>query len=208
MLKKNQSIVGILLAAGAGKRYIHSGASGNKLFEPITRTNGVREPMVEAVLNDITAVFNQVVIVTRQAYQSEIESLKAYTKKAPGCSHRILIHPQPELGMGTSIALGVANSRDADAWVVCLADMPYIEVLVYQQVYGSLLNGNDLVAPSYHGQRGHPVGFGKKFESALMGLDGDQGARSLLQQKHGTIDLIETECEGVLRDVDTVVDRV
>ena len=51
------------------------------------------------------------------------------------------------------------------------------------------------------GQRGHPVGFGIEHRDALLALDGDTGAKSLLMSQHVT--RVDVGDPGILRDVDT-----
>ncbi|MEK7877760.1 MAG: hypothetical protein AAB325_16405, partial [Pseudomonadota bacterium] len=63
-----------------------------------------------------------------------------------------------------------------------------------------------LVAPAYAGQRGHPVGLGKRFGAQLLALDGDAGARDLVAAHQGELVLIECDDPGVLQDIDLRAD--
>ncbi|MEZ5583336.1 MAG: NTP transferase domain-containing protein [Candidatus Competibacteraceae bacterium] len=66
----------------------------------------------------------------------------------------------------------------------------------------------DIVAPVFHGQRGHPVVFGGAYREALLTLKGDQGARILLHEHREYLKTVACQDEGVLLDIDTTDERV
>jgi molybdenum cofactor cytidylyltransferase len=53
------------------------------------------------------------------------------------------------------------------------------------------------------GKRGNPVLWGKQFIAEMQALDGDQGARTLLDAHSEMLSEIAIEDDGVLFDVDT-----
>ncbi len=67
----------------------------------------------------------------------------------------------------------------------------------------ALVAGRDLVAPSYQGRRGHPVGIARRFREDLLAFDGDRGAGPLLKRHAETLTLIQCEGPGILLDIDT-----
>ncbi len=79
--------------------------------------------------------------------------------------------------------------------------MPRIQPSTIEAVARTLDGGASIVAPFYEGQRGHPVGFGAEHREALMSLDGDSGARSLLMSPR--VVRLDVDDAGVLRDVDS-----
>lgn len=87
---------------------------------------------------------------------------------------------------------------------MALADMPRIASATIEAVARELDAGKPLVAPCYRGQRGHPVGFGLVHREALLALDGDTGARALLNSP--ALTRIDVDDPGILRDVDTPAD--
>ena len=106
--------------------------------------------------------------------------------------------------MGHSLAAGVAAARNstARAIAVLLGDMPWIAADTLRA------SGRDGHSRShrvslYDGQRGHPVLFGRAFWDALAQLDGDQGARRVLQAHRPAWCEVPCDDPGVLRDVDT-----
>jgi molybdenum cofactor cytidylyltransferase len=89
-------------------------------------------------------------------------------------------NPNPEQGMGTSLAFGARRAIElsADAMLVCLADMPYVtreHLLVLLAAEGSA------VVTESNGTRTPPAVFGRELFPELAMLMGDQGARHLLK---------------------------
>jgi molybdenum cofactor cytidylyltransferase len=105
-------------------------------------------------------------------------------------------------GMGASLAHGVSMARSADGWLVALADMPSVKSTTIAAVASALEAGASLVAPTYQGQRGHPVGFNKSFGADLLALSDDMGARRILRERAAELTLIECDDPGILHDID------
>ena len=73
---------------------------------------------------------------------------------------------------------------DADGWLIALADMPFVRPETIRAVLAALAKGAAIAAPSYRGERGHPVGFARAFYEELSTLKGDAGARELDTVQH------------------------
>jgi molybdenum cofactor cytidylyltransferase len=82
----------------------------------------------------------------------------------------------------------------------------FLFVDTIRRVAARLETGASLVAPSYAGERGHPVGFAGRFGPALLALTGDAGARDLLRAEAGALEILDLDDPGVVRDVDTPAD--
>ena len=117
-----------------------------------------------------------------------------------------VINPQPERGMGYSIACAVNATSHSDGWCLLPADMPYVMASTTSQLIDALRTGATLAAPCYQGRRGHPVAFSNRFVDALCTLDGDTGARNILEQNAQQLTSIMTDDAGVLVDIDTALD--
>jgi molybdenum cofactor cytidylyltransferase len=182
-------VAGILLAAGAGVRY-----GGRKLLArlPDGSTLGARSAA------NLRAVIPEVIAVVRPGDESLADALAATGVRVTVCA-------DAGSGMGASLAHGVNEAGDADAYVVALADMPWIAADSIARVVGALRAGHALVVPRYLQQRGHPVGFGAVHRPALLALTGDAGARSILAGASG-IHWIDVDDPGVVRDVDVPAD--
>lgn len=183
---------GVLLAAGTGSRFDPDGLR-NKLLAPLPDGTTV----AHAAAHRLLLVVPQVVAVVRPGS----DALARVLNEA-GCD--VIFSPAAERGMGASLAAAVEATDDAQGWVVALADMPWIAVSTVEAVARAVDQGAPLAAPYYRGQRGHPVGFGAAHREALVGLDGDTGARALFSSQ--AVTRIEVDDPGILRDVDTPAD--
>lgn len=106
-------------------------------------------------------------------------------------------------GMGDSIAAAVRATANACGWLILPGDLPLIQSATLLQVAASLQQ-HTVVLPQYKGQRGHPVGFGLGCRAALLQLQGDKGAASVLKQ-FCVHDLVVHDV-GAITDIDTVED--
>jgi molybdenum cofactor cytidylyltransferase len=183
-------IVGILLAAGSGSRF-----GGGKLAAAL----GDGVPVGVRSLRTLRSVVAEVIVVTRP----EDDALRAALVDEGA---RIEICPRAAEGMGASLAHGVAASSDADAWIVALGDMPRIRAQTIRAVATALAGGAVIAAPTYRGERGHPVGFAAVLRERLVALTGDAGARDILRAERGRVTLVECDDAGILADVDTSED--
>jgi molybdenum cofactor cytidylyltransferase len=180
-------IVGILLAAGKGTRF-----GGEKLLarlEDGTAIGARSARNLKAALAEVIAVVRPEDRVLQELLAQE------------GC--RVEPCATAWQGMGASLAHGVGATRDADGWIVALADMPLIAPATIRAVAAALAAGAPLAAPYYRGDRGHPVGFAAVYAKRLAALEGDAGARDILREEGGRIERIDCDDPGVLADVDT-----
>jgi molybdenum cofactor cytidylyltransferase len=106
-------------------------------------------------------------------------------------------------GMGDSIAAAVRATANACGWLILPGDLPLIQSATLLQVAASLQQ-YAVVLPQYKGQRGHPVGFGLACRAALLQLQGDKGAASVLKQF--CVHELVVHDIGVITDIDTVED--
>lgn len=180
------NIVGILLAAGMGSRF-----GGDKLLHPLR--DGVA--IAAHAARNLLAAGLPVTAVVRPGDFPLAEMLEQ-----EGCS--VTVCQTAARGMGASLACAIAAERNAAGWVVALADMPRIAPDTIRAVAAALKDGATLAAPRYDGERGHPVGFSAALSGELLALDGDQGARALLEKHRAALRLIDCTDPGVRYDID------
>jgi molybdenum cofactor cytidylyltransferase len=185
--KLTMHITGILLAAGNSLRF-----GSNKLLHPLP--DGI--PIAVAAARVLNKTVNQTLAVVRSDSRALAKLLRDEGLDLVTC-------PQAAVGMGTSIACGIRASSQAHAWVIALADMPFIQAATIHQLVTLLRQGATIVVPQYRGRRGHPVGFQRQFGTQLSALTGDTGARALLQQYQSQITLFSCEDAGIHWDIDT-----
>jgi molybdenum cofactor cytidylyltransferase len=187
-----RKVCGILLAAGRGERFA---STSNKLLQPLA--DGT--PIILSTVRNIPCALKDVYVVVPPEHDA-----LAITLQHEGV--QLITNMAADQGMGSSLACGIAACIEADAWVIGLADMPWIQPGTIKAVVDALENGAPLVVPRYQGQRGHPVGFNHRFGAELVKLDGDYGARSILEQYPPQIHYIDVNDPGILLDVDIPAD--
>jgi len=190
MARNQKVIAAILLAAGAGARF-----GGDKLLHPLE--DGVA--IAAHAARNLLAATPDVVAVVRWGDFPLYEMLEQ-----EGC--QVTMFQGAARGMGASLAHGVAQARGADGWVVALADMPRVPVAIVKEIIALLAGGALIAAPVHKGERGHPVGFGTALRDELLALDGDQGARAVLERHRNSVKLVECDDPGVLFDIDRKTD--
>jgi molybdenum cofactor cytidylyltransferase len=185
--------VGILLAAGRGRRFDPAGRR-NKLLQPLAG-----EPVVVASARKLLAAVPRVVAVVAPADGGVGERLAAL-----GCD--VTVCPDADSGMAASLTHAIRHSLAANprAWLVALGDMPYVDPATLRRLADALAAGAGIVAPVMEGRRGNPVGFGAVHLDALLALRGDAGARRLLQAFPVTE--VPVDDPGIFRDIDLPAD--
>ena len=179
-------IVGLLLAAGRSQRF-----GSDKRLQPLA--DGT--PMALAAARKLASACQRSIVVIRPG-----DTALAGLLNDAGLE--TLVCPSAELGMGHSLAAGVAACPDADGWMVALADMPYIAAASYHAVRDALQRGAKLARPVHGGRPGHPVGFAAEHRDALLALTGDQGGKAILEAHPGLLLPCPVDDPGVLHDVD------
>jgi molybdenum cofactor cytidylyltransferase len=183
-------IVGILLAAGSASRF-----GGDNHLAPLE--DGT--PLGVRALTNLTACVDRVVAVVRPGDQALAEALSDNGAEVTFCPHAAD-------GMGQSLAWAIRATPLAKAWVIALADMPWIPSTTTRRIVDALESGSVLVAASHQGVRGHPVGFSRRYYGELAALSGDEGAKAIVRAHERELQLIETNDAGVSRDIDTPAD--
>lgn len=176
---------GILLAAGFASRFgeqklLYTLPNGIKILESAART------LKQALPNSIAVVRSD-----------SDEIAKILTDEG----YKLVVNPNPDQGMGSSIQCGIRHTT-ADAWVITLADMPYIKTQTISKIIDFLDQGKKIVAPSFKKQRGHPVGFNSTYKDQLLELHEDIGAKNILQSNKDVLEIFETDDSGVIEDID------
>src|SRR5213075_1621091 len=125
------AIVGVLLAAGSATRF-----GGDKLLAPLV--DGT--PIGVAALRNLAPAVDVVLAVVRTG-----DNALAAALAAGGA--RVTVCPQAAEGMGASLAWGVRSAPIAAAWLVALADMPWVRPTTVGMVVDALRRGASIAAP-------------------------------------------------------------
>jgi len=185
-----ENVQGVVLAAGCSRRF-----GADKTLECI---DGL--PMaIKSALSLKSVVQNVLIIIS----ENNTSLQKAAIKYGIKC---VINRTEFNSGIGSSISLAVRATPDANGWMFCLADMPFIKNHTYKMVLDALNRDGNIVVPRFNGRSGHPVAFGKTFQDLLAEKTGDTGAQTIIKSHLDSITYIETEDSGVLLDIDTELD--
>jgi molybdenum cofactor cytidylyltransferase len=106
-------------------------------------------------------------------------------------------------GMAASLRAGIASLPEGTAAAfVFLGDMPRVPHAVLEPLAAAVRAGAPAAAPVFQGRRGNPVVLAKSVFAAVSALEGDVGARPILQRLGARLALVEAPDDGVLFDVD------
>jgi molybdenum cofactor cytidylyltransferase len=187
------SPVGILLAAGRGRRFDPSGIY-NKLMLPLDGG----EPVVAHSARALLAALPRVVAVIRPDEPRLAELLQSL-----GCEVTECI--DADTGMAASLVHAIRTSLpQASAWVVALGDMPRVQSTTITALADALAGGAGIAAPQCQGKRGNPVAFSSAYLHDLLALQGDQGGRAIL--KANPVVDVDVADFGIFHDIDTASD--
>ena len=183
-------VAALVLAAGSSRRM----AGANKLLQPVA---GV--PMVRRAANAALASRAIAVVAVTGFAAEEVTAAMA------GLDIEFAHNPEHESGMASSLRAGLrALPADADAVVVVLGDMPMVSAAHIDRLIAAFdpVRGN-IVVPMKDGRRGNPILWPRRFFDEMQQVQGDVGARGLLQRHADRIDVVPCDDEAIFADVDT-----
>jgi molybdenum cofactor cytidylyltransferase len=181
----NLKIAGLLLAAGSGSRF-----GSDKLRHALPHGVAIAVQAARHLRSQVP------VLAVVRAGSEELSQVL----QAEGCS--VVVCNNAAEGMGASLACGVRETPDAEAWLVALGDMPYVRPSSIAAVRAALEEGAPLAAPFFRARRGHPVGISAEYRAELTAIGGDEGARALLELHSARLRKIPVGDPGVIRDID------
>lgn len=183
-------VAGILLAAGASRRY-----GSDKLLAPLEG-----KPVVRWSAEALRRVVDALIVVTG--------SNDAAIRGALGdLATRFVTNARAADGMGTSVAAGIAAlDPDVDAALIALGDQPRPSARGIEAVLQRYASSHaSIVAPRFRGVPGHPVLFARSVFPELLALTGDQGARRVVERAPARVAIVGLD-EVPPSDVDVPAD--
>ena len=171
-------VSGLVLAAGAGRR----------MGQPKADLYVGGERLIDRAVRVLRAGgCDEVVTVVRDGVRSP--------------DARVVVNPEPERGMGSSLRLALATATGLRA-VILLVDTPGIGAPAVRAV---LAADSPVVVATYRGRRGHPVAVDRSWwDEVAERAKGDRGARPFFAAHPELVR--EVECPGDPFDLDTAAD--
>lgn len=195
-LKAGISVAIIILAAGRSSRM--SSDAGHKLLSTFDGVPLVRRMAVRAIESKASHVY----AITGFRHE-EIEACLV------DLNLTIAFNPAFESGMSSSLIAGlnIPGMHDHDGVLILLADMPSITTHNLDDLIGAFATskGLSIVRAGQAGKPGNPVILPKAIYAQTMTLQGDRGARALIETSD--LDIIDVDIgEAAIVDVDTQSD--
>ncbi|MEI2703105.1 MAG: nucleotidyltransferase family protein [Baekduia sp.] len=188
MTKNNVDVepVAIVLAAGAATRF-----GGGKQIAPV---DGV--PMLARVCTAVGAAWNGRRIAVLGDRADEVAEVVPLDWEVVRCA-------EWERGPGASLRAGLAAAPDAQAALVVLGDLPWLDPVAVERVAAAGRSGVAAARATDGGRPGHPVWIGSALIDAARAAP-DEGLRSLLAA--APTEPVTCDGLGVCDDVDRTAD--
>lgn len=191
------TIGAIILAAGSSRRF------GDDKRKSVLETG---KTVLATCIENADACFDEVLVVLRfgdREYANELSH--AFDRPAI----TFFCAPDSAKGMAHSLANAIAGVKDWDAAIIFLGDMPYLTIETIRlmlEKYTDSAGQEPIIVPTHGGEQGHPVMFHHRYFTAIEQLEGDQGARSVIQENAAKVIEVPVDDTGILRDIDTHAD--
>ncbi len=180
MSEDRESVAGLVLAAGAGRRFGRPKA-------PVVIDG---ERLVDRAVRNLREGGCAPVLVVLGAWVGDVPDAE------------IVVNEGWDEGMGASLRAGLdalATRRGVDRVVVTLVDLPGLTPVAVRRIVET---SAPLCVATFHGERGHPVAFAREHWAAISSqARGDVGARDFLRGRTD-VDLIEVGDVASGYDVD------
>ena len=121
----------------------------------------------------------------------------------------LIINPDPDQGMSSSVRLGTAHILRTGAYdgiLYAVADQPNLSAATVQRLLRAFEGKCDCIwAPAANGKRGNPVLFPSSLFPELLKITGDRGGRQVIAAHLELVRTIPVPSEE-LKDIDTKED--
>ncbi|MDQ6802312.1 MAG: nucleotidyltransferase family protein [Acidobacteriota bacterium] len=182
-------ITAIVLAAGQGSRL-----GKRKQLMPL---NG--KPLLQHALDRVNESAVDDIVVVLGAFADEIRKQIKFNRE------RIVINPDYERGMSTSLQAGLRAVGDAEAAIIALGDQPFVEAKTIDALVEEYRRSQSpIVVPTYDGRRGNPVLIDRSLFERAMEIRGDVGFRAVFGKDK--VAEVPVSDSGVIIDIDTMED--
>jgi molybdenum cofactor cytidylyltransferase len=181
-------VTAIVLAAGKSTRF-----GGNKL---IARLADSDIPICVQVATMIEPLVSNLLVMVEDLENDTSKILNSYGISAT-CSENAA------RGMAYTLGDGIRASPIGVDFLVVLSDMPFVTTTIAESIIRAMVSTDKITVPLFNGKMGHPVGFPAMYRDELASLEGDIGAKVLIQSHLSDVNFIEIDDEGITKDIDT-----
>jgi molybdenum cofactor cytidylyltransferase len=187
----NENVI-VILAAGASSR----------MKQPKQLLPYHNKSLLAHTINEAKKSLMPVIVVLG----ANALEIKTQTRNLEG---EILVNKEWESGISSSIKAGLqkalAHFKEMQNCIFAVCDQPYISSNLFRELVDQKKKSSKkIVACSYADTLGTPCLFDKKYFDELLNLEGDHGAKSILQKYRNDVASVDFE-KGKI-DVDTKKD--
>ncbi|MBK7477741.1 MAG: nucleotidyltransferase family protein [Haliscomenobacter sp.] len=187
----------ILLAAGESRRM----GAANKLFLEVGGKS-----MIQTTLDALceSPVAEIIVVSNPENFARLDDRIRS--------SFRIVINPDFQLGMTTSIQKGIKQAAgDADGYMICMSDQPFLPAAEYTLLiegFSAALREDPfcILVPFYREKKGNPVVFSNHYREDLLAHPDMDGCKGIIEKNRAHVVRQNMPTNAVLRDIDTPED--
>lgn len=181
----------VILAAGLSTRM-----GGSKLTLML---DGI--PIVEHVIKNVEVSEIEDIVLVYSKYTEDVKHI------ADKHGIHAVENKRAEEGMSTSVKEGLSSMLGKQGVMFLLGDQPFIETRDINKLVSQFkVNRDKIIVPVSYNGRGNPVIFPEKFYAEIMGIEGDKGARLLLDKYASEVVFVEVEASRIHFDIDTIDD--
>lgn len=192
----------IMLAAGNSRRF-----GANKLLYEV---DGM--PMYKHILGQLIQVKSRLEELNR-IYTGNLPDIKCkiavvtqYDTIAETVGEygiQVLHNPHPEMGISSSLKIGLSTNLDTDAVLFTVSDQPWLTCdTICKLIQTFLDSGKEIACISCQGKMGNPCIFSKKYYEELLSLEGDKGGKRVIMKHLEDTCIYEVNDARELEDID------
>jgi molybdenum cofactor cytidylyltransferase len=186
----------IYLASGFARRF-----GSNKLLRLLAG-----RPLYQHGFNVLVAVGKE---LRNKGNQVELLVVSQYAEilawsKSQGAV--CIYNGQSSDGIATGMKLGIKAAQQADAYLFCVADQPFLQVKTLLNLVSDFAQGKGtLGCPGSVKRQGNPKLFAASYVPELLALQGDKGGQLVFQQHLAEAFYVKAE-NPELEDIDTLAE--
>ena len=184
-------ISAILLAAGQSKRM----GGDNKLIKKYNKKyliNHIIGTLIKSKVNKI--------IVVLGFQKLKVRKITVKNKKI-----NFVYNKNYKSGMASSIKTGLKRvSKKNIGFLIVQADMPLISKNIINSIcYVVKKNRKEIIAPTYKGKMGNPIGFKYSMVKILNKVKKDSGAKKIILRNKKRLGFIKVNSKSIFKDFNT-----
>jgi molybdenum cofactor cytidylyltransferase len=195
-MTQKKPTAGIILAAGASKRF----------GQPKQLLKLKDKYLIEWIIDaSLASKLEKAILVLGHSHQTIMQVL---AKKACHSDLKVVINPNYKNGQSLSLKIGLSNVEQAFPSVMfLLGDQPMVDSTTINHLLETFWSSEkDICVPKHRGKKGNPTIFGQGFYPHIKDIEGDIGARQLIEEYPDHVLEVEIQNPLCFFDIDTEQD--